>query len=72
MPKFEVLEKSFIEDRIYEAGSTVEYSGFVGENLKPLDDAAKALAKQTPSFDVMTSRLHDAAMGKPLAELRPR
>jgi hypothetical protein len=41
MPRYRVLEKSFIIDRIVEAGEEVEYDGWPGHNLEPLDAAAR-------------------------------
>jgi hypothetical protein len=41
MPRYRVLEKSFIIDRIVEAGEEVEYGGWPGHNLEPLDAAAR-------------------------------
>jgi hypothetical protein len=48
MPKFRVLEKSFIDNSIAEEGKIVEYTGVPGANLEPVDDAAMALAAQAP------------------------
>lgn len=47
MAKYELLEKAFIDNRIYEAGETVDVSGDVipGPFMKPVDDAAKKRAK---------------------------
>jgi hypothetical protein len=44
MPKYLVLEKSYINNRIYEAGEEVSYDGLPSANLKPLDDEGKGKA----------------------------
>lgn len=35
---YRVLERSFIGNRIVEAGQLIEYSGFPGKNLAPVGD----------------------------------
>lgn len=45
MPKFEVLQKSFIGNRIVEEGEIVDYDGEPSDNLKPVDKAAKKAAE---------------------------
>lgn len=57
MAKFLVLEKSFIDGRVVEADTEIEFDDFPGPNLKPLDNEAKALAAQTPSDDVSLARM---------------
>ena len=42
MARYKVKSKSFIDDRIVEAGTEIEFDGEPGENLEPVDDAAKA------------------------------
>lgn len=42
MPRYKVLEKSLLNNQIYEAGEEVEYGGEVSGNLEPLDDAGRA------------------------------
>lgn len=48
MAKYELLEKAFIDNRIYEVGETVEVSDSVipGPHMKPVDDAAKKKARE--------------------------
>lgn len=41
MPKYRVLEPSFIEARIIPAGEEIEFFGDPGPNLEPLDDDAR-------------------------------
>mgnify|MGYP000001570768 FL=1 len=44
MPKYEVLEKSFIDNHIVEVGAVIEFDGLPGRNLKPLDAEGEAKA----------------------------
>jgi hypothetical protein len=46
MPKFRVLEKSFIDNSIAEEGKIVEYDGVPGKNLEPVDAAGEKLAEK--------------------------
>jgi len=46
MPRYKVLEKSLVNNQIYEAGEEVEYDGEVSGNLEPLDDAGRAKRAQ--------------------------
>jgi hypothetical protein len=54
MARYEVLQKSFINGVIYypaEPGApavVVEYDGFPGDNLKPMDAEGKSAAAQNP------------------------
>lgn len=41
MPKYKVLQKSFIGNRLVEEGETVDYDGEPSDNLEPVDKAAK-------------------------------
>lgn len=43
MPRYKVLEKSLLNNQMYEAGEEVEYEGEVSGNLEPLDDAGRAM-----------------------------
>lgn len=46
MPRYKVLEKSYINNRIVEVGEEVEYDGLPAGNLEPLDKSgAKAAAE---------------------------
>ena len=51
MPRFEVLEKSFIGTRIYEVGEHVEFDGLPGANLKPLDKLGEAAAEKAAAAE---------------------
>ncbi len=48
MARYEILEKAFINNRIYESGEVVELAETVtpGPFMKPLDAAAKKRAKE--------------------------
>lgn len=64
MPKYRVLEKSFIGVHLVEAGAEVEYDGLPGKNLEPLDDEAKAQAAKAQP-------VANAAMKDLIANMRP-
>jgi hypothetical protein len=73
MPKYEVLAKSFIDGKVHEEGAVIEYDGFPGSNLKPLDKAAEDIAKQVPSDDVQAKRMKQTADTEaPLEPLKPK
>jgi hypothetical protein len=57
MPKYRVLEKSFIDNHIREAGDVVEYDGYPSENLEPLCDEGRA--KQEEGFKLREQQLRD-------------
>lgn len=44
MPRYRVLEKSFINNHIRDAGDIVEYTGVAGKNLELLDANDKPVA----------------------------
>ncbi len=44
MPKYKVLQKSFIGDRLVEVGEVVDYEGEMGSNLESLDKPTDKLA----------------------------
>ncbi len=46
MPRYKVLEKSLVNNQIFEAGDEVEYDGEVSGNLEPLDEAGRAKRAQ--------------------------
>ena len=48
MARYELLEKAFIDNRIYEAGEKVEVADSVtpGPFMKPVDSAAQKKAKE--------------------------
>lgn len=49
MPRYRVLELSYIGDRLQEAESELDYDGLPGSNLLPLDAAARKAAKNAAS-----------------------
>lgn len=42
MPRYRVLELSYFNDRIVQAGEEINYDGNPGNNLEPLDEEAAA------------------------------
>lgn len=44
MPKYRVLEQSFINNVLVNLGDVIEFDGVPGSNLEPIDKAAKAAA----------------------------
>jgi hypothetical protein len=63
MAKFLVKEQSFIDNKVVEAGAEIEYDGFPGPNLEPIDPEAKKLAEQAPSDQIAADRQKKAAGG---------
>lgn len=62
MARYKVKAKSFIDDRLVEEGTEIEYAGEPGENLEPLDDAANAAvaaaaARRAAKADAIKSAL---------------
>lgn len=45
MAKYRVLEKSFINNALYEEGAIVDYDGEVAGNLEPIDKNSKTKDK---------------------------
>ncbi|HEX9446803.1 MAG TPA: hypothetical protein VF920_02450 [Dongiaceae bacterium] len=45
MPRYRVLELSFIGDRLREPDEEIDFDGLPGSNLLPLDAAARKAAK---------------------------
>ncbi|MFZ0945691.1 MAG: hypothetical protein WB930_00050 [Syntrophobacteraceae bacterium] len=60
MAKYELLEKAFIHNRIWEPGETVEVDDSVipGPHMKPLDAAAEKAFKKT-GFTLGAVQQHD-------------
>lgn len=46
MPRYRVLQKSYINERIVHEGEEVDYDGQPGTNLEPLDAEARRAAKR--------------------------
>lgn len=53
MPKYKVLERTFINNAIAEPGAEVEWDGLPSPNLEPLDDAAMAKKGEFEKSDAM-------------------
>jgi hypothetical protein len=59
MPRYRVLQRSFINDRAYAEGDEVEYEGIPAENLHPLCKDAKAAVKAAADAGVLTAATED-------------
>ena len=59
MASYKVLQRSFINDRPYEEGDTVEYDGVPAENLEPICKAAKAAVKAAAEAGIATAAMQD-------------
>lgn len=46
MPKYRVLEKSFIENKLVEAGAVIDYDGEASSNLEPLSKKEAKAAEE--------------------------
>lgn len=42
MPRYRVLQQSFVDAKVVFEGEEIEYDGLPAENLEPLDDAGRA------------------------------
>lgn len=73
MARYRVLEMSFINDRIVQAGDEVDYAGDPGTNLEPLDDEAIAArdhyvnVKEPARLRAMADANQTSAVGDPAA-----
>jgi hypothetical protein len=47
MPKYQVLKKSFIGNRVVEAGETIDFDGQPSDNLKAVADEKKHAARKS-------------------------
>jgi hypothetical protein len=66
MPRYRVLELSFINDCLREAEEEVEYDGLPGSNLQPLDAAARKAAKAAEEI-TDAQALYDEPVGEEAA-----
>lgn len=71
MARFRVLQQSFIDNKIVEEGTEIEFDGFPGPNLEPIDAKAKKLAEQAPGDDVSLERLESSSKGVVLMPFEP-
>jgi hypothetical protein len=72
MPKYRVLEKSFINNSIVDEGKIIDFDDKPGSNLEPIDAQGEALAKSVPTgVDVtdLARQKVSAAAGDPDALL---
>lgn len=51
MPRYRVLEKSFIDNKLVEEGEIVEYEGETGSNLELIEDSKPAGKKGGKAAD---------------------
>lgn len=63
MPHYKVLQKSFINNTVYEEDAIIEYDGVAGSNLELIVDRSKSKAKSvdqqnndTPGEDSVWSK----------------
>lgn len=61
MPKYLVLQKSFIDNKLHEEGDIVEYDGVPAGNLEAIDAPAKKAPKADTKKDL--ARQQAAAAG---------
>ncbi len=67
MARYKVKEKSFIDNRIVEAGEEIEHDGIPHNNLEPLDKPAEKAATGKAAADKASAeRMKDAALGADL------
>ncbi len=59
MARYRVLETSYIGDRLYEAGSEIDYGDLPGTNLEPLDAAARKAAKAAEALMASQEQYED-------------
>ena len=64
MPRYTVLEKSYIDGRIYEAGESVFYGGHQDFNLEPTDEEGRA-AKEYYNTVVNPKRVSELFAANP-------
>jgi hypothetical protein len=47
-PQYQLTEKAYIHDVLYEPGASVYFDGIPGPHMEPLNDAAKEMVKKHP------------------------
>lgn len=62
MPKYRVLEPSFINNALVKEGDIVEFDGIPGSNLEPIDKAAKSAASSPEAVAANTPQSDPAAL----------
>lgn len=67
MAKYKVLERSFLNNRLHEAGDIINYDGTPAANLEPVDSAAKAAVKAAAAsgepLDIVDSKAAEGEAG---------
>lgn len=68
MPKYEVLQVSFIDNRLVQVGDVIDFDGEPGPNLKPVDKAAQKAANEAQAPGELATligalRMHAASRG---------
>ena len=58
MPRYRVLEQSFIGDRLWQPEEELDFDGLPGANLYPLDAAAR---KATKAAEALAAAQEEAA-----------
>ncbi|HVJ40143.1 MAG TPA: hypothetical protein VM639_01550 [Dongiaceae bacterium] len=53
MPRYRILELSYIGDRLQETDVEIDYDGLPGSNLLPLDAAARKAAKAASALSTL-------------------
>lgn len=53
MPRYKVLEKSYLDFVLREPGEEIEFAGLPGPNLQPLDDEGKAKVAEYEASDAI-------------------
>lgn len=70
MPKYRVVEKSFIDNAIREPGDIVNYDGIPSSNLEAIDEEGQALAALSDEADAeAAANRARAAIGDTLTTL---
>jgi hypothetical protein len=52
MPRYRILEQSFIGDRLWQPDEEIDFDGVPGANLHPLDAAARKASKAAEALAV--------------------
>jgi hypothetical protein len=59
MPRYRVLEASFIGDRLWQPTEEIDYDGLPGSNLLPLDAAARKASKAAEAMVALQDETAD-------------
>lgn len=71
MPKYEVVKDAYIDDTYYTPGAKIEYDGWPGSNLKPLDAAAEKNAARWAELKELRKKDPKAKIPRSPAEDKP-